>query len=615
MAVLTYPEIKTILEKGSRPHTNDEKESCRLHDEHARFHIEPAMRLQGLEYAGKYADFVATLIDAQKMKVFNHLLRTPIETLELTEALFDEFTPVFEAQDRHIEYRFTNPQLTLDFEAYLKAKGDNTFWQTHGFEAMKTAINSIVICDLPAIMPGQEQLNRFPNPYYYLLEVKKLIDMEIDQAYRVQWIAFENRYSDKILHIFDDLYFRTYTRIDGGQPWQLATEVQHDLGYTPARSFWTTPFQKNSRIQKKGPQSTILTDLDWLLFLKTSLKHVELYAGFPIDVMYESKCDYKDAAGHQCDGGWLRWTDVVATTDTSGTLIETVHPRASECPACNGGKGKSLGAGSQLIAPARASNEDPDMINALNRISADVESMKHLMERISEMEEEIATNMVGYIPEGLRQAMNKEQIGSMLESQRKVLSVIADNFEAIDRFTKETLARLRYGSQAVIGITCNYGRKWFLQSAELQQAEYKESKANGAANFELSSQFEQYLATKYKNNPTMLARMRTLFAIEPYQNYTVDDLGSLEDKFGLNQELVRLKMDFMNYVGRFEREYENLGIFMTGTSFELKVAFVQEKLLEYVREDYPEEEQEEQQPNPGQGAPGTPPIPGVPPVV
>lgn len=610
MAVLTYPEIKNILEKGSRPHTNDEKESCKLHDDHARFHIEPSMNLRGSDYAGKFAGFVAGLIDAQKMTVFNHLLRTPVETLELTEALFDEFTPIFEAQDRHFEYRFTNPQLTLDFEAYLEKKGDNTFWQTHGFEAMKSAINSIVVVDLPFVKPG-EQVDRFPNPYYYLLDVKKLIDMDIDQAFRVEWIAFENRFSSNVMHIFDDRYYRTYTRKDGGAPWDLTVEAEHDLGYTPARSFWTTPFQKNSRIQKKGPQTTILTDLDWLLFLKTSLKHVELYAGFPIDVMYESKCDYKDAAGHQCDGGWLRWTEYNSTQDASGTLIETAVPCAVECKACNGGRGKSLGAGSIMIAPARASNDDPDMINALNRISADVSSMKHLMDRISEIEEEVATNMVGYIPEGLRQAMNKEQVGSMLESQKKVLSVVADNFEAIDRFVKQTMARLRYGSQAVVSVTCNYGRKWFLQSAEQQQAEYKESKANGAANFELSSQFEQYLATKYKNNPTMLERMRTLFAIEPYQNYTVGDLGTLEEKFGLNTELVRLKMDFMNYVSRFEREFENLGVFMSGISFEVKVAFVQETLLQYVREDYPEEAE---QPDPGQGDPGTPPF-GGPPVV
>lgn len=587
MAYLQKEQILTILQNASKP---EELNSCLKHDIRNKFHAEPSFDAFKLPYRQQFIEWVGTIINKKKLEVFTQLMTMPIETVEFTEGVFDELTKIFEAQDRYIGFEFTNPELGGDFERFLKEIGDSDFWQTKGFSTMKVAINSIVILDLPTVQNSQQ--DRFPRPYYYLLDVQKVKAFEVNLQFKFEYIIFHNAHNDNLVHVFDDGFYRTYSIVKEGDPgklvaaeYNLVSEVPHDLGYTPARSFWTTPFEECSRLQKRGPQSNSLGKFDWLLFLYTSMKHVELYAGFPVDVMYEQRCDYRDSVGGQCENGKVRR---VVKADVLGQDQRVVF---DDCPNC---KDKQLlGAGTVLTAPAMASKDDPDLLQGMNRIGADKDSLEYLLSRIDKYEATVSTNMIGYVAEGIREAMNKEQVGSMLESQINCLSEVRDNFQNIHRWVLEGLARLRYGRGALISVACNYGNKWFIHSVEKLQEQLKESKDNGFPNFELNSQFEQIAQTKYKNNPNMLARVKTLMAIEPYQNYTVDDLGTLNEKFGLNQNLVRLKIDFSSYVGRFEREFMNVGAFMQFAPFEVKVVFITEKLLQYVAEDYAETDAKE----------------------
>lgn len=586
MAHLLQNQIQAILQN---PQKIEELLSCQKHDIRAKFHVEPTLEVSRLSYREEYLAWVGNIINKKKQEVFKALLTLPIETVEFTEGVFDELTKIFEAQDKFIGYQFTNPELSADFALYLKEIGDPTFWQTKGFSTMKSAINSIVILDLPSLAAAPTP-DKFPRPYYYFLDVQKVKAFEVNSKFKFEYIMFYDRWNPEIIYVFDDGFFRTYREVrstnntDTAASYILESEAAHDLGYTPARSFWTTPFEEKSRLQKRGPHSNSLGKFDWLLLLYTFNKHVELYAGFPVDVMYEQRCDYRDSSGNACDNGKIRRT----VNSQIGSDPKVVF---DDCPNC---KDKQvLGPGTVLTAPAMASKDDPDLITGMNRIGADKDSLEYLLGRIDKYEATISTNMIGYVAEGIREAMNKEQVASMVESQVNCLAEVRDNFESIHRWVLEGLARLRYGTNALVSVTCNYGNKWFIHSVEKLQEQFKEAKDNGFANFELSSQFEQILLTKYKNNPGMLERVRTLTAIEPYQNYTVADLASLNEKFGLNQNLVRLKIDFSNYVHQFEREYADISSFMQFSPFSVKVAFIQEKLLEYVAVDYMEQDQQD----------------------
>src|SRR5688500_8622351 len=249
MAYLTNEQILQILRDNTK---QEELDRCHKHDIRARFHTQPKIDEKNQqEYRKDFLQWVGTLINKQKLAVFENLLNSPVETVEFTEGVFDELTKIFEAQDRYIGYEFSNPELTGDFTNFLSAIGDDTFWQTKGFNFMKTAINSVVILDLPAM---QEPGDRFPRPYYYFLDVQKVKAFDVGHMFKMEFIIFENKHNSKLIHAFDDGYFRTYER-DKGDNWRLVAEVPHDLGYTPARSFWTTPFEDSAKLQKRGPHT------------------------------------------------------------------------------------------------------------------------------------------------------------------------------------------------------------------------------------------------------------------------------------------------------------------------------------------------------------------------
>jgi hypothetical protein len=588
MAILSSNQILQILQKRTRP---EELESCRIHDVRARFHTEPVLYKKGPKYLAEHLAWVGTIIDSEKVAVYTHLLTLPIETIDFTEGVFDELKKVFEAQNRFIGFEFTNPQLMADFEEYRKQINDFDFWKTKGFKAMKSQINSFIVIDLPALLTQDDgttiQKSQYPEPYYYFLDCQEVISVEIDDNNNVQYIVFKDCYDDSKFYAFDDAAYRVYQ--EKNNTVTLLSETFHELGYTPVRSFWSTPYNDRSRIQKAGPISNSLSKLDWLLFMYTSTKHSELAAGFPVEVIYEQRCDYKDAEGNACDGGKIR--------KTVNTLINTTGPASpkivyEDCPTCK--NKRTLGAGRLLTAPAMSSKDDVDLIQGMNRISADVESLKYLLDRIDGLETTISINIAGYTEEDVTEAMNKEQVRARFQSQYNVLIEVKENFENIHKFVINTVAKLRYG-KAFVGSTVNYGDKFFIYSIDSLQESFQTAKNNGFPNFELGSQITQIIATKYKENPSMLERARVLSAIEPYTPYKYDELISLNEKIGLNTRQLRLKVDFDSYVSRFEREFMNISMFMQYSPFESKVEFIQAKLLEYVDQDYTEQDAKAQQ--------------------
>ena len=612
MAILSSAEILQILQEKQRP---EELESCRIHDSRARFHTEPYLRSPVYQsYTDQFLAWVNLIIDKDKHAVFRALMTLPIETIDFTEGVFDELKKVFEAQNRYIGSEFTNPQLEADFEEYRKQIGDFDFWKTKGFKAMKSAINSFVIIDLPPIDEEDEGTEddaapkkaapKYPQPYYYLLDCQRVVDVDIDCNNNVEYIIFVDGYDQKMFYAFDDQFYRVFREIEGqaqvaGQTvasYEMVSETPHDLGYTPARSFWSTPYNDKSIIQKSGPISNSLSKLDWLLFMYTSTKHSELQAGFPVEVIYEQRCDYKDAEGNACEGGKIR----------KNVRTQMLSPRAAgdgysystgtqvvydDCPTC---KNKNqLGAGRLLTAPAMASKDDVDLIQGMNRIGADVPSLEYLLKRIDGLETGIAINVVGYTDEDLNEAINKEQVASRYQSQFTVLIEVKENFENIHKFVLETLGKLRYG-KAFVSATVNYGDKFFIYSVDALQEEYTSAKTNGFPVYELGSQINQIIETKYKENPTMLERARILGSIEPYVTYTMTELINLNGAIPLNQQLIRLKADFESYVNRFEREYMNVAQFMQYSPMESRVEFIKNAMLEYVNEDYAEQDAADQ---------------------
>jgi hypothetical protein len=586
----------------TNPKRRGEIERCIRHDRRAVMHTEAYDRASDIKALPDFMKWVARIISPKKMEVFEHLLTLPLPSVDITEGIFNELKKIFDAHNRVITHKFTNPALVEDCNEYRKQIRDYDFWQTDGFAAMKSAINSVMIVDLPALKydptAGQfEQPSEKPEPYFYLLDIENVIDMEVKiGVWRMEYIIFRDPSAQNIVHVFDDAFYRTYKENSG--KWTLTGESPHDLGYTPARSFWTTPFFRDSKIQKLAPLSKSLASLDWLLVSIVMKRHLSLYAGMPIYQRYEQKCDYMDeVTGAACNGGVLNWEI------PSGLDATIMIPQTKACPQCGENRG-GMGAGSEIIVPSMATKEDPDMINGINVVDAAKDSLDYNKTEVDDQILWITYNIIGIADEMSREAVNEKQVAANFESRQTVLMDVKTNFELIHKWTTDTWCRLRYGKQYV-GSTIDYGSIFFLFTTAEMMEMLKTAKENGLPQYELSNIRTTLLSTKYRNNPDMLKRINILSEVEPYPGFSLNDLNSLKNMTRLDPRLIELKANFELYIKRFEREYTDIVSFMQFNDFQTKVDLMNEILLGYVEETIGEDEPETETTPPGAG--GTPP--------
>lgn len=582
--VLTPEQIKKKLKEASKKgFIHYEIEQIKTHDIRCAFHTEPTQDVKRLLYRKTFLAFVGTIISQDKLEVFTHLMTLPIETVDFMEGVMNELKKIFEAQNRNISFLFQNTELSQDFQDYLEEIGDQDFWQTKGFNAMKSSINKLVVCDLPAANKDEEgniiQDSKYPKPYYYFLPAENVFDLEFDRTEEIEWIIFKDCHDQDLYHYMDGQKYMTLSIVKG-KAIEIVPMTIHDTGYCPVRSFWSTPFNSESKLQKRAPISNSLGKIDWLLFLMISQKHTELYAGFPMIVMYEQKCTYKDDAGNFCDGGQVKSSVRIGNTDE-------YRESSTACPSC--ANKSQLGAGTVLTAPARSEQSDPDLLTGVNVVPAETKSLDYLEKRIKQFEAGVIVNTIGLVREPSKEAMNELQIQSGYESRANVLLDVKSNFEKIHKFVLDTLGRMRYGN-LYGGSVVFYGDKFYLYDASDLMIDYKAAKDSGTPVFELSEQFKQIINTRYKNNPEMIERFTCLFQIEPFPLVSMKELKDLADVYKATPEELMLKSHFDQLISRFENEYTSISEFMPLAPREKKVEFIRETLLGYLEELQVEEE-------------------------
>jgi hypothetical protein len=565
MANLSRQEAKESLRNQGTKKTQIQR--AIQHQERIEFHVDPVDRLDDQKYSFDFKKWVEKIVDKTKYDVFCHMLQTPVETVDFTEGLFSELKKVFSAKDRFTHHQFKNSELDKDFDQYLVSIGNHEFWKTKGYEAMKTSINSVLIVDLDSTQEGEA-----PEPYYYLLPIGNVINWEFNDSGEFEYISFQRK--DKFF-VFDTTQYRSFTRAKGGE-YILETENEHDLEYTPVRLFWSDRFNKKYPIQRQSLISNALGKLDWLLSMQTMSKHETLYAGFPIQTIYDQKCSYVDKKGQPCESGKID----VSYENSEGTHIQEYE----DCPKCKGGTiNNLLGPGTTLVAPGIANKEDPDMIDGVNRLGAEVESLEWINKFIENQEKIIRWNTIGFTQEQSKEAMNEMQVAGNFESRENVLLSVAGNYEAIEQFAIETIGKLRYGSEIYMGSVVSYGKEFHFQSLGFISKQLQESRANGLPIYEVINVNNQYIKSKYRDDPKMIQRVVILNHIEPYQGYTVEEIKGFETAIDPTKLLI--KLNIQEYIQRFEIEFANIVSFMQFSDFDSKIKFIETKIESYAKEE------------------------------
>jgi len=516
-----------------------------------------------------FLEWVRTLIPKDKYNIFVSLFKFPTPNIQLTGTIFSELERVFDGRNPVSNFQFTDSEYRDDWEAYRKdVLKEPLVWRKKGWDAVKTAINSVLIIDLP-----QEQTTEYPEPYFYWLSIENVIDYKLKTSSELEYIMFKQ--PGNRVAVFDDKYYRVFQLTkDNELPVEPIVETEHDLGFCPARFFWSTELNQKQPDLKKSPLSPQLSNLDWLLFFSISKRHLDLYAPYPIYSSYEADCDFENnETGDYCDGGYLRDTNQNYKVLRNGT-IET-------CPVC--AQKRLAGVGSFIEVPV-PTGDDPDLRNPVQITTIDKSSLDYNVEEVKRVAAEILTASIGMGGDvQQKQSINEMQVTANFESRTSVLNNLKGNLEAAQKFADDTICALRYGDN-FISSSISMGTEFYIYSVDDLYAQYKQAKENGASEAELDAINSNILATEHRNNPIQLQRMLILKQLEPYRHYTLDELLKLNEKELLNLDSLKIKINFPTFVERFERENTNIIEFGSQLDFDKKINIITEKFKEYVRD-------------------------------
>lgn len=523
-----------------------------------------------------FLNWVKTLIPRDKYNIFLSLFQYPTSNIELTEKIFKELERIFDSRNSVFSYQFNNIKWKDDWEYYRQEiLKEPTIWKETGWNKMKTAINSLLVIDLP-----EEQTDSLPSPYFYWLDIENVIDFETCHKGKIEWIIFKQGKDEYV--VIDEVNWIKF-KYDNVNITDYI-EIPHGLGYCPATFFWNDDINSKDKDIKKSPLSTQLSNLDWLLFFSISNKHLNLYAPYPIIVTTESECDYfrdifNEETGEtfheECNKGYLK--------DINGNYIIT-NGGVTPCPICSA---HSLaGVGSVITKPV-PEGDVKELSKPIEIVTIPRESLDYNNETEESLKDKIYSAVTGIGGSVLEsQAVNEKQVSSTFETKTNILISLKTNFEKAQKFVDDTICRLRYGD-SFISSNINYGTSFYVFTITDLQNQYKEAKANGADNARLDTIYEQIIELENKNNPTQLQRMLILKQLEPYRHYSIEELKELEDKIPntVDKELLNIKLNFSSYVDRFERENTNIMEFGTTIPFNKKIDIILNQFKQYGRKE------------------------------
>lgn len=515
----------------------------------------------------EFAEWVQKLIPKDKYRIFLSLFKFPTQNIELTGKIYGELERVFDGRNSAVTFQFLDPTLSDDLEAYRHdVLKEPEIWRSKGWDALRTAINCVMIIDLPTEQQGER-----PEPYFYFLGIENVIDFRA-KGEALEWIVFKQ--PGKRIAAFDDTFMRVFQLNEKGEIEELITEVQHGLGYCPAKFFWTTPLSQEQPDIKKSPLSPQLGNLDWLLFFRVSKRHLDLYAPYPIYSAYAADCNFRNnETGDYCDGGFLRNIKGEYKIFRDGTV--------ERCPVCS--EKRIAGVGSFIEVPIPKDNR-PDLRDPVTITTIDRNSLDYNTEEEKRLADEIYSKVTGTGGEvQQKESINEMQVTANFEDKKNVLLSLKTNFEKAQTFVDETICRLRYG-ESYLSSNINWGTEFYLYSTEDLQTIYNEAKKSGASEARLDMIADQIIATENRNNPLQMQRMFLLKQLEPYRHLTLSELQGLANRQLIDPIMMLIKINFATFVDRFERENINIMEFGSALPLDRKIDIINQKFIEYAKE-------------------------------
>ena len=571
-------QIQTLLKTKSK--ADNYIASAKLQESRLRLHSEVRMSREDASAALTFfLEGVKKILPRDKYRMFLMLLSFPVSTVALSDRIFTALEKIFDGRNPVIKHEFASAAHAEDYSYFRSViRNMQMFWKTEGFDQMKYRISSVMIVDLPEVQTSDR-----PEPYMFFLPVDDIYRHDIVNAdnSQLEYIMFKQ---GDILHVYCDEYYRTFD-FEGDKIKGLPlTEHAHDIGFCPARYFWTTPVNSTNKVMKRSPQSPQLGQYDKLLFFDVSNDHLNLYARYPIYATFASDCDFQNKrAGHRCDGGYLRGRDNMYLLE--GDDLMQLKP----CPVC---ANKSLSGAGSIVEhdPPSKRNGNADLRNPVSITGIDRDSLDYNVEDIERRQFEIYSCITGFQGMSINnKAVNETQVLAILSSLESALKAPQWNFEQAIAWTDKTFCLLRYGRASYKSTSVSLGTEHFVMTAEQTLMLYKTAKEASFSTSTLDMLEDLYYSTTYRNNPEQMSRQIILTNLDPFRHLSADQVTKMYKAGDIHFAEYLIKLNFSSFIMRFEREILPVTEYGLNSSFDQRITGIKSHLIAYAEEAKPED--------------------------
>jgi len=517
-----------------------------------------------------YWDELLSKMKSRSNKKFERVIefaRYPLPVVQLCDSILNDYFKVFEGKNRFFNIEGDRDVETLN--QWISREKPSRWIEKFAKQVFKNKPNSFAVVDR----------DESGNPYLVFVDSNRLVDAVFkDDEGNLEYIAFIHSQQKKddvittFFSVYDDATYYVFSKDSNADAIVLESSNAHGIGYCPAKSFVKTTSNQKNKFKRRIAFSSALSKLeDWTIF-DIFRNYVDHYAPFPVTEAPKRKCP-----NPECNDGKV--SEEIVDDPRSGSM-KTIW---TDCSACGGSDGgQHIYPGTHIGIKVQSDKSINDGSGVFKMIFPDVDKLKYVPEKLDDIELEVRFKTVG-VNNINSEAINELQVKGSFASMESILLRTKTELDELYKWIVSTVGKLMY-KDIELDVDANFGTEFYLVSEDDLQKRYKMAKDSGFPMEELLMIYTQLIETKYKGNEVKIERQKMLLQLDPLPLYSITEAVSMKDKNIIDSFDLTLKINFLNFITKFESE--NAPITQFGTNLEpyQRIEAIKKTLIIYTNE-------------------------------
>lgn len=561
--------VEKAIEIIKNPRNKGLIESVKLQESQLRVFTED-LSAKEIQKESYYKELMNT-IKTRSEKKFDRVcdfFRFPLPIIQDSDAILNDFFKVFDGKNRYFNVSADRDITRLN--QWISDFRIEEWIEENMADVWCKKPNSFVVVDVNE-----------KGPYLLNIDSERLVDAEFKNKFgQLVYIAFVHSVSREeetgeetiFYSVYDDEKYYVFSKSSEEEDYKTVSEVPHNIGYCPAHSFIRESTTRSNLFKRRVAFTKALSRMEDFTIFDVFNNYLDHYAPFPVTESPRQACQ-----DQMCVDGKV--PEQIVTDVAKGTT-KTVW---NECQTCEGGKnqGKNIGPGTHIGINVRAQGNDGSGVFKMH--FPDTSKLEHIPKKLDGIILEIKNKVVGVNGMISKEAVNELQAKGGFESMESVVLRNKKELDELYKWIVRTTSRIFF-KDIDVRVDANFGTEWYLSTEEDIQAKYDQAKKIGLPMEELMMIYIQLIETKYKGNNTKIERQKMLLQLDPLPLISVQESIELNSKGHVSDELLVFKINFLNFIAKFESE--NVPITQFGLALEMpkRIEIIKRTLNLYINE-------------------------------